>query len=231
MIIGTTATTFGGLMRMGDIIACANVVEHFRKIEKNNEIKFYIEKAVQPFPYVREFLAWMTENTDYFSAHPGEIDLPWKKVNLWDYRDIAGDLVSIPNNYQQQNKVVVAPLFDADYNIYRNWPHDVYIDIIKQCNELYPDWDKVIVHKNLAAPTGWRASYDVKESLQEIMTARVYYGGDTGLSHFVGALDAGPEPVYYTSSRGLLHTTPINWYTNKKGTMRTYWLDFENTKW
>lgn len=231
MIFNIYHNCFGGPMRMGDIIACANVVEHFRKLENNSSIRFFISSAVQPWRHVTEFLTWMTENTDYFSTQPGEIDLPWERVNVWDYRDIAGDLVSIPNNYQQVNKVVVAPLFDADYNLYRNWPHDVYIDIIKQCNELYPDWDKVIVHKNLAAPTGWRASYDVKESLQEIMTARVYYGGDTGLSHFAGALSSGPEPIYYTSSRGLLHTTPINWYTNKKGQLKTYYLNMENSRW
>lgn len=230
MIVNISPESFGGQMRMGDIIACANVVAHFRKID-NDHVKFYIAEAVKPWGHVMEFLSWMTMHTDYFSADPGNINLPWRHVNLWDYRDIAGDLVTIQNDRSQVNKVVVAPLFDADYNLYRNWPHEVYINIIKECNELYPDWDKVIVHKNLAAPTGWRASYDLAQSLEEIMTARIYYGGDTGLSHFAGALSSGPEPIYFTSSRGLLHTTPINWYTNKKGQLKTYYLNMENTQW
>lgn len=231
MIFNISPVCFGGQMRMGDIVACANVVEHFRTVENNNDIKFNITQAVKPWEYVTEFLSWMTVNTDYFSIHSGSVNLPWQRVNLWDYRDIAGDLVTIPNNKKQENKVVVVPLFDAEYNLYRNWPQEIYNNIIQECNDLYPDWDKVIVHKNLSAPNGWRSSYKLQESLDEIMTASVYYGGDTGISHFVGALANGPKPIYYTSSRGLLHTTPINWHTNKKGVMRTYWCDFENTQW
>ena len=74
-------------------------------------------------------------------------------------------------------------------------------------------------------------SFDFEENLKHICSCKVYVGGDTGLSHFAGALENGPEPVYYTSSRGLLHTTPFYWYTHKKGTMKTYWLDFERTEW
>ena len=62
MIIGTTATTFGGLMRLGDVIACANVVEHLRQQLGEPELKFNIANSVQPTPYVQEFLAWMTES-------------------------------------------------------------------------------------------------------------------------------------------------------------------------
>jgi len=231
MILGTTAATFGGLMRLGDIIACANVVEHLRQQLGEPELKFNIVNSVQPTPYVQEFLAWMTDNTDYFSQSPAERNLPWARVNLWDYRDIAGDLVVIKNKHLQQKKIVVNPIFDAAYNTYRNWPQHVYNEIIQDKQTAYPDYDLVIVNQYNITIDKWRCSTNLTDTLMEIMTAEQYIGGDTGLSHFAGALDRGPEPTYYTSSRGLLHGTPFNWISNKKGTMKTYWLDFERTQW
>lgn len=231
MIININDKNFGGPMRMGDIIGCANVVEHFRQLQ-NSPIKFYCHpSALQPTTYVQNFYSWMVLNTDYFSLSPGQIDLDWARVNLWDYRDIAGDLVKISNNSLQEKKLVLMPLFDADYNVYRNWPIKLYNEILSECETKYPDYDKVLVSKNLPAPNNWRVEHDLARTLDEIKSACVYIGGDTGLSHFVGALDKGPDPIYYYSSRGLLHTTPFNWYSHKKGQLRTYWLDFENTKW
>lgn len=231
MILEINSSTFGGLMRIGDIVACANVVAYIRKSTNTELLQLNISNAIQPAAYVQEFARWMTNNTDYFSRDPAEGSLPWRRVNLWDYRDIAGDLVVIKNKLAQQKKIVVNPLFDAAYNTYRNWPDHIYKEIIEQTEMSYPNYDLVIVNQHNINIDKWRCSTNLTETLTEIMTAEYYIGGDTGLSHFVGALDRGPEPIYYTSSRGLLHTTPINWYTNKKGTMRTYWLDFENTQW
>jgi hypothetical protein len=232
MIFNIRLGCFGGPMRMGDLVACANVVEHFRQTENNPDIKFYIDAAArQASSHVAEFFQILCQLTDYFSAEPGSVDLPWRRVNLWDYRDIAGDLVHIPNPVRPQQRIVVAPLLDADYNTYRNWPQSVVDKIITEVNEQYPDHERIIATMHNISRPGWRTVSNLVESVELIQSAQVYYGGDTGLSHFVGALASGPEPIYYTSSRGLLHTTPINWYTKRKGTMRTYWLDFENTQW
>lgn len=232
MIFNIKLGTFGGPMRMGDIIACANVVEHFRQTENNTDIKFHLDStSIQSSTHVQEFCKWMLDNTDYYSATPGEVTLPWSKVNLWDYRDISGDLVKIPNAMTRSKKVVVVPLLDADYNTYRNWPNSVLEKILQDVEVDYLNYDLVVAGANPQDRPGWRSSKKLTYTLQEIMTAEVYIGGDTGLSHFTGALVQGPDPIYYTSSRGLLHTTPLYWYTHKKGQMRTYWLDFENTKW
>lgn len=232
MILNVNKLTFGGAMRMGDIVACANVVAHFRQSQNNDEIKFYLgPDSCQSTAYVQEFKTWMIKNTDYFSEQPGEITLPWQRVNLWDYRDISGDLVEIENNFDMEPKVVICPLFDAQYNQYRNWPSSVLDSILEYCATTYYDCRGVIVSAEKIEIPNFTCCTDLTQGLHEIMSAKAYFGGDTGLSHFVGALDKGPHPYYYTSSRGLLHTTPINWYTNKKGTMRTYWLDFERTVW
>ena len=61
-------------------------------------------------------------STDYFSAFEGTESLPWRRVNIWDFRDISGDLVKIPNILPMKKKIVIFPLTDAPYNQWRNWP-------------------------------------------------------------------------------------------------------------
>lgn len=232
MILNVTSKTFGGPLRMGDIVACANVVAHFRLVENNNDIKFYLETGVvSSSTYVSKFYQWMIANTDYFSSSPGTEHLPWQRVNLWDYRDISGDLVTIPNTKSRQHRVVVNPLLAADYNYYRIWPTTVFEQVIAWVENTYPDHELVLISECPIARDGWRNCTELVLALDEIMTAEIYIGGDTGLSHFVGALQSGPEPIYYYSSRGLIHTTPFFWHTKKKGIMKTYYLNFDNTQW
>lgn len=235
MIYNVSRETFGGAIRMGDMIAAANIVEHLRKVGSAPQIKFHFTPGtINTTQYCHDFHDWLIANTDYFAVDSGHENLPWRRVNIWDYRDISGDLVQIKNTHETEKKIVVCPLFDAPYNTYRNWPETVFNSIIAQCNEKYAGLEKILcVGPNIQINNipGWKISTDLNETLTHIMQSQVYIGGDTGLSHFAGALARGPEPIYWTSSRGLLHTTPINWYTNKKGTLRTYWLNFENTEW
>jgi ADP-heptose:LPS heptosyltransferase len=59
------------------------------------------------------------------------------------------------------------------------------------------------------------------------MSAETYIGGDTGTSHFAWALDKSPKNlIYYSSSRGLVHTLPF-YALEGKGKIKSYWLDFE----
>jgi len=228
MIINIQPDTFGTI-RNGDMIAAANAVAYLRK-QRQKDIKFYFEPgSISPAKHCQEFHSWLIEHTDYFSANQGTDRLLWKKVNLWDFRDISGDLVKIPNPHAREKKIVICPIFDAPYNKYRNWPTDLFLEIIKKYDKF--DGQKIIVSEKNFNIEGWTDSTNLIESLKHIMTAELYVGGDTGLSHFVGALEGGPVPIYYMSSRGLLHTTPFYWMTEKKGIMKTYWLDFEGTRW
>jgi len=230
MIVNVSRETFGGAIRNGDLIAVANIVEHLRKNIPG--LKFYLTPGTLfEADYVHKMHQFFLDHTDYFSLGTGTADLPWKRVNIWDFRDVAGDVVKIPNNQQKQKKIVVCPVFDAKYNTYRNWPMDVFEKILNECDQAQ-GYEKIILQSdNTRYRDGWIHSSDFNDNLMHIMQAEIYVGGDTGLSHFVGALEHGPQPVYYTSSRGLLHTTPFYWYTHKKGTMKTYWLDFERTEW
>jgi len=236
MIINIEPGTFG-TVRNGDMIAVANVLEHIRKTNNNPTIQFHLKPGnVSSDTHCQTFYEIMLKMTNYFSTEPGEQSLPWRKVNVWDFRDICGDLIKIPNNAPMEKKIAVFPLFDAPYNQWRNWPKNVYEQIIaKYSTEEYKDYEKVICKKGESTEgcpfEGWRYSTNFVQNYYHITTAEIFVGGDTGSSHFAWALDKGPKDlIYYGSSRALVHTLPF-YLLQGKGRMANYWLDFEGTKW
>ena len=74
--------------------------------------------------------------------------------------------------------------------------------------------------------TGFEISTEFMTNIGHIMDSEVFYGGDTGVSHFASALDNGPELNYIYSSRCLIHTLPFYYLSKRKGNLKTYWLDF-----
>ena len=238
-IINIEPGTFGGPLRNGDMIGVANVVEYLRKVKNDPTIKFHIKGAwphgVSSEKYCQDFHSWMIGMTDYFSATEGTHSLAWRRINVWDFRDISGDLVKIPNNLEMKKKIVIFPLFDAPYNTYRNWPAELFTQLIgKYSVPQYDDYEKIICIKDQQGKPNydkWTYSSDFMENIRHIQEAEIFIGGDTGTSHFAWSLDRGPkELIYYNSSRGLIHTLPF-YLTQGKGKLNTYWLDFEGTKW
>lgn len=234
MIINIRKGVFGDCIRNGDLIAVANVVEHLRKVNNNPDIRFWIDpSATSSEIYVQDFHSFLIDTTNYFSTFEGTEELPWKRVNLWDFRDISGDLVKIPNNKEMKKKIVIFPLSDAPYNTYRNWPSHVFTQLIeKYSSDQYNEYERIICSKDGYCPNEiWKVSGDIVENLTHIMESEIFVGGDTGTTHFAFALDKPPkELLYYNSSRGLVHTLPF-YLMQGKGKMATYWLDFENTSW
>lgn len=232
MIINIEPGTFG-TVRNGDLIAICNVIEHLRKININKDIRFHMKPgSMSNERHVELFHTWLIGFTDYFSAFEGSQSLPWRKVNVWDYRDISGDLVKIPNPLPMKKKIVVFPLLDAPYNQWRNWPGHVVQQVLDRFKgEKYDDYEKIICCKIPLNVEGWIDSTDFMANIHHIMEAEIFVGGDTGTTHFAFALDRGPEDmIYYGSSRALVHTLPFYLLTGK-GRMTNYWLDFEGTKW
>lgn len=235
MIYNINHGVFGGPLRNGDLIGVCNVVEHLRRVQNDPMVQFHLtDSAISDTKYTKDFYKFLLKQCNYFTETPGEQNLPWQRVNLWDYRDLSGDLVKIPNNKEMKKKIVVFPLFDAPYNTYRNWTTGLMDFIVTlYAGSEYDDYEKLICCKEELSfyYKGWEYSTDFMANIEHIMDAEVFIGGDTGTSHFAGALDRSPKDlIYYYSSRGLLHTTPF--YALKgKGELRTYWLDFEGTKW
>ena len=231
MIINIEPGTFG-TVRNGDLIAICNVIEHLRK--GNPKIRFHMKPgSMSNEKYVQDFHSFLIIATDYFSAFEGEESLPWRKVNVWDFRDIAGDVVKITNFMPKQKKIAIFPLFDAQYNTWRNWPRELLQQLIeKYSTEDYKDYVKVICTKEPAYfGEEWINSIDFMDNIRHIMEAEIFAGGDTGTTHFAFALDNGPkELIYYGSSRALVHTLPF-YLLKGKGCFYHYWLDFEGSKW
>ena len=231
MIINIEPGTFG-TVRNGDLIAICNVIEHLRK--GNPKIRFHMKPgSMSNEKYVQDFHSFLIIATDYFSAFEGEESLPWRKVNVWDFRDIAGDVVKITNFMPKQKKIAIFPLFDAQYNTWRNWPRELLQQLIeKYSTEEYKDYVKVICTKEPAYfGEEWINSIDFMDNIRHIMEAEIFAGGDTGTTHFAFALDRPPKDLlYYGSSRALVHTLPF-YLLKGKGCFYHYWLDFEGSKW
>lgn len=236
MILNINPDTFdilGQGLRNGDLIALCNVVEYLRQ-EKNVPIQFFLRpNVVNKAPYCQEFFRFLSTKTDYFSLVPGEEELPWKRVMLWDYRDLIGDRVSIKNQTPIEKKVCVFPLYDAEYNQYRNWTPDLLMKILLYCNHAYPDHEKILCSKDdlsgVVSLCDFTPSNDFMTNVNHIMSCDVYVGGDTGLTHFASALDRGPkELIYYYNSRGMLHSLPF-YSLDGKGSIIKFWHNFEGT--
>jgi hypothetical protein len=232
MIINIEPGTFGAV-RNGDLIAVANVVEHLRKTNNNPEIRFHMkEGSISKEKYVQDFYSFLILMTDYFSADEGTESLPWHKVNVWDFRDICGDLVKIKNTLPAKKKIVIFPLMDAQYNQWRNWPGYAMEQILQRFDAPeYNYYEKIICHKFDLGIEGWQSSTDFLQNIRHILDSEIFIGGDTGTTHFAFALENGPkELIYYGSSRALVHTLPF-YLLQGKGKMTNYWMDFEGTKW
>jgi ADP-heptose:LPS heptosyltransferase len=231
MIINASLENFGGVIRNGDLIALSNIVEYLR--QSNPHTKFYLKPGtLSTSDYCQKFFQFLLNQTDYFSSEPGNVDLHWKKVNIWDFRDISGDLVSIPNGEQVvKNKIVIFPVFDAQYNVYRNWPKNFFDGLINHFNQpIFEHHEKILCHHVPLNVPGWKDSTDFIENIHHIMNTETFIGGDTGTSHFAWSLERSPPNlIYYSSSRELLHTLPF-YILKGKGELRTYWLDFEGSQ-
>jgi len=229
-IINVNYGTFGDTIRNGVMIGIANVVQYLRK--ENPNIKFYLDRNnIEQKDYCLKFYDFLCENTNYFSTSPGEKTLPWKKVNVWDFRDISGDLVKIRNKKEIKNKIVVFPVLDAPYNTYRNWPIQLLQSILEESSGHYEE--KVLCVKDVPDIDlhGFTVSTDFMSNIEHITDCHTFVGGDTGTSHFASVLDRGPvDMIYYYSSRGLVHTLPF-YVLKGKGQLKTYWGDFEGTTW
>lgn len=223
---------FGDCIRNGDLIAVGNVVEHLRKVNNQPHIKFHMMPgAISSEEYCQMFFEFLKKQTDWFSEQQSQDSLQWERVNLWDFRDISGDLVTIPNTSEMKKKIVIFPLTDAPYNTYRNWPKNLLDHLVqKYSTEEYKSYTKIICTKDTIFKEGWYSSTDFMSNIYHIMDAEIFVGGDTGTTHFAFSLDRGPKNMlYYNSSRALVHTLPF-YLMEGKGKMSNYWLDFEGTK-
>ena len=238
MIYNVPLDAFGPLgTRNGDLIAICNIVEWMRKENDNPSIQFYLPHILNKDDYILKFYNFLLSKTDYFSNTPGNKVLNFHNIGVWDFRDIIGDHVTIKNDATKEKKVVIFPLYDAGYNQQRNWTVEIMNTILNECREKYPNHKKLICCKDIPPEglfdsTGFDFSTDFIININHILSAEVFYGGDTGVSHLASVLDNGPELHYIYSSRCLMHTLPFYFLSERKGNLKTFWQDFHgNARW
>jgi hypothetical protein len=231
-VIPGTFNNYG--IRNGDMIAIINFLQWFRMQEDDPTIKLHIKSnVIVKTDYCKQFYKLLCELTDCFSLTEGYQNLPYHELMLWDFRDICGDVVSIHNPHIQKKKIVVFPVYDSDYHVYRNWNISLLESILEEYTEKYPDYEKLLCVKDLPdldiKMSGFSISTHFMQNIKHIMEAEIFIGGDTGVSHFASALNLGPkELVYCYNGRSTVHTLPFHLLSGK-GTLRKYWLNCYKT--
>ena len=146
-------------------------------------------------------------------------------INIWNIREKVispkqhilriPDAVKFPNQKSIiPGKVVIVPVMDAPYNVDRNWS----LQFLQQRldigdNKFYSQGIiacKEPIEGLQLSPT-YRYCHDYKETLNHIQEAHTYIGGDTGLSHFAGALNANNIKYYFYPKSTYGTTNPFHW--------------------
>ena len=199
VVINIRGEQFGGLLKMGDLIATLNVLAYMRKVNNNPSIKFYVpDTALQnDKDYVRIFRDFIMENSDYISKSIGNYDFAGF-VEIWSFRENHFDLIEISSNYNLKKKICIFPLIDAHYNTERNFSNELLQDIINNySSEKFNDYEKYICIKDYLPENilinEFKISNDFKDNLQHLADCEYYIGGDTGTSHLAGAMNNNPN--------------------------------------
>lgn len=229
-------------LRAGDLIALANFLEYIRKEVNDPEIRMWIPReSLRDVNHVYVMQNYFLDHTDYFvpkpatddevvnvHTHPGtDVTYP-DLINLWNIRkDVTvikqtvltiPDAVQITNPLPRKQKLVIAPLVDAEYNTDRNWSRGFLQSLIARHGSLfnYPD-GMIIAAKEVIPdinPGQFTYCFNYRKNLDHIVECSTYVGGDTGLSHFCGALKDHPPIVQYLYPKTTYGTTnPFHWMT------------------
>jgi hypothetical protein len=222
-------------LRMGDLIAVCNFLEYIREKIDNPKLQMYVpDDVVFPSDHCIKMRDWLEEYTDYITTDPNTqlIELQVRPgtdptyptmYNLWNIRkDVAvrrqnvfdiEDRVILPGISSKEDIIVMCPLLDAPYNAHRNWGIELTQRLIDSY-QYYTQFRKIIICKEPIPDLdikNFEYSHDLYDNLKFVSKCSLYIGGDTGFSHFAGALAPGPKYCQYLYSKETYGTTyPFN---------------------
>lgn len=223
MIINVSENNFGGKLRNGDILGVCNILEYLRIKENNSNIKIFLsDNCIEQKVFGKKFKDFLVSHTDYFSDIPGELYFNFNGLNIWDYRSVTGDSIKVDNSkYKKKDVVAIFPLFDAQYNTYRNWNIELANHIIQKYSNDYPNYEIYIcISENLEEYYSKlnlgraKLSFDYNDNLIHICESKVFVGGATGTSLLSSALTDPADNNYYYFVRDIFATfpfTPFKW--------------------
>lgn len=225
-------------LRMGDLIAVCNFLEYLREKTDNPTLQMHLpDEVVYPSEHCIKMRDWLEKNTDYITTQPDQLielqvapgtDATYSTMyNLWNIRkDVSiqrqnifhiDDRVILPGDPDKVEMIVICPLLDAPYNANRNWSLELtqkFIDGYK----FYTQFKRVIICKEPIPGLdikNFQYSHDFNENLELVRKCSSYIGGDTGFSHFAGAISPGPKYLDYLYPKDTYGTTfPFNWKSN-----------------
>jgi ADP-heptose:LPS heptosyltransferase len=133
---------------------------------------------------------------------------------VWNYRVALGDVLQLDIPRGKKRKIVLVPVFDAPYNVTRNWSVERTQQIIDRFSGFsFEDYEKVVCSLGMPSEVDmkdFKLSTDFNTNVEHILTSEIFVGGDTGLTHFAGVLKNGPKCIYYIPKDSARNTYPMN---------------------
>ena len=126
----------------------------------------------------------------------------------------------------------IFPLIDAEYNYERNWTNKLLQKIIDGfTDEKYNGYEKIICIKNELDKSinvfDFIISNDFETNLNHLLECEYFVGGDTGTSHFVGALNNDKQKLTFYYNNGNHGSWESNFtkpfYSNKPNVKMEYY--------
>lgn len=233
IIINCNEKNFGGYPKMGDLIAVLNIFQHIRNVNNNQTIKFYLpDDALYGYDYVIKFKKILESRTDYFSTTPGNMTLEGS-YEVWSFREHVGEHIRISNDEPLMKKICIFPILDANYDNQRNWPIQIFQQIINEyADSIYDGYERLICCKDIPAgidTKNFTVSTNFDDNIKHILTCEYYIGGATGLSLFNSVLENSYRKSIYYYHYDLhggwesVFTSPF--YIKNKGKLNFYTLD------
>ena len=208
VVINIRGEQFGGLLKMGDIIATLNVLAYMRQLNGNSNIKFYIpDEALQPEKeYVRIFRDFLIQHSDYVANYIGHFEFEGF-VEIWSFREANDSIIRVEDNKELKKKICIFPLIDASYNGERNWSNQFIQDRIDEFStDNFNNYEKIICIKDnlpeIIDLKGFIISHDFKTNLSHLLDCEYFIGGDTGTSHLVSIFDNPNKKLKFYYSYG-----------------------------
>lgn len=186
-----------GCIRKGDLVALCQFIEAIRK-QYNPKFKVYLSPHHCLGGYLLPF-------KDYLATEASYKTVPYRG-NLWFYSDYLYKRFNITPlirnpHHQRDGKVVIAPVFDAQYNEDRNWSFRLAERILDWCLE--HNYHTRIIGTASVRQILNQSKYsddlfildDVKQSIAEVRSCEYFIGGDSGFTHFAGAIDGAANSI------------------------------------
>lgn len=199
-----------GNVKIGDMVAISNLIKALR-FQFNKKVQLLTNSNHVNTKNNSETFKLIKYLDNYFKFEDDiQLDEPPYSGNIWVYYNYIIDCLDIrcelENKYLDfvnTDKAVINPILSAKYNEDRNWDESLIEKLIRYCKD-YEFEDIVItgtsedfkhIKLNVGDTNIRFVLDDLDETIKEISTSYIYFGGDSGPTHIASSIDKWPKKI------------------------------------